>query len=541
MSRPGAKATAVFLIAVYAAYLAVTLLKGGLFLGFFEADIAHLLDLSMRLARGQVPHQDFVTPLGVLAYAPMALFLSLGMGAGYAIIFAQALVALALMPGLWWVACSRLSRGWAYLFCFYGLLLVMALSRGPDLGTISLGMHYNRWAWAAAYLVVVAAVLPPLFRKSQLADGAVIGLGLAFLALVKLTYFVALAPLVVLALILRRQWPALGVSVLSGLAVMGTVTACAGVGFWAGYLEDLIAVTRSAARPYPNEPLMVMLRQPEYMGGTLLMLLAIVLLRQARQSYAGLVLLAFAPAVFYIAFQNFGNDPQWMVLAVILIVAMRPEGELHNVFGWNLRAALGLVAAGLAALASPAALNMAYSPMIHFNQQASDYGAFLPTRPEHASLRARDDRAYQLKANIRLDVPAAAPSVRAKVPDQEATMVNGEALEACEVFAGAVGYFRAFAEELTAAGVTRDDHVMVADIINVVWMFGDFEPLPGGSPWYYGGAPGLESADFLLVPQCPYRMSERHRILGEVTARGYSLTEAYRGESFILFKPVPAG
>ncbi|SMX44020.1 DUF2029 domain-containing protein [Actibacterium lipolyticum] len=536
MSKPRPLFIAGFLLFVVALYGAVTLAKGGLYVATYEGDTAHLLDLALRLAGGAQPHTEFMTPLGVLSYAPISFFLNMGAGAGHAFIYSQILVALCLLPALWWAIISRLSGGWAYFFGFYVIVLTLALSQGQTTSAISVAMHYNRWAWSVAYIVVLIAVVAPVYRKSVVADGAIIGVGMAFLALCKLTYFAAFALPVLIALLVRRQWGTLGAAVVAGIGVIAVMTLLMGVDFWGAYLNDLLAVASSDVRPYPNKPFFTMLRLPAYMGGTLLVFLAVVLLRQAGKKDMGLLLMIFAPAFFYVMFQNFGNDPQWLVLTGVLIVLSRPEPGVSNSFGWDMRQALALAAAAIFALSSPAALNMIYSPMVHLKVNEADFGVFLPTRPEHNDLFGDTKRAYALKANIRLDIPDTSPMVKGHGAAKEQTLLAGEPLRACELYDGAVGYFSSIAEELSAAGVGPDDGFLVADIVNVAWMFGDFKPLPGGGPWYYGGAPGLENARYLVVPNCPYRMSERHRIIGEVVKRELPLKEVYRSSMLILME-----
>ncbi|KAJ54090.1 hypothetical protein ACMU_04120 [Actibacterium mucosum KCTC 23349] len=525
-----------FLFVVLGFYALATLAKGGLFIGNYEGDTAHLLDLSFRLAAGQEPHADYMTPLGVMAYAPISLFLWLGQGAGHAVIYSQLFFALCMIPFVWWAMSSRLSMGWAFFLGFYVIMMVVALSQGQTATHVSLAMHYNRWAWAVAYVAVIVAVLPPAHRQSALADGLTIGLCMSFLALSKATYFIAFAPPVVLALLLRKDSAALAASLATGLAVIAGVTTLAGVGFWQAYLGDMLAVSQSEVRPYPNKPFLDMLRMPNYIGSTLTILIAVIFLRQARQAHMGLMLLVLAPAFFYVTFQNFGNDPQWLILAMVLVLAARPAVGIVNKFGWDLRQALGLTAVALAAFASPAAVNMAFSPKIHYGAEITEHDVFLPTQSRHADLLGKKDRSFELKANIRLDIAEAAPIVASHVPEEEYTILNGEALPACEIFAGAVGFFSSLAEELNTAGYGPEDQILVTDIVNVIWMFGDLTPLKGGAPWYYGGAPGLENANYVLVPTCPYRMSERHRILGVIEDRGIALAEVYRSPAFILLE-----
>ena len=93
---------------------AVTLAKGGFYIGKHEGDTLHLLQIVLREARGQWPHLDFQTPIGVLATAPVALFVRLGAGVGHAILYAQILLAAIALPAIWWVASSRFAGVWAY-------------------------------------------------------------------------------------------------------------------------------------------------------------------------------------------------------------------------------------------------------------------------------------------------------------------------------------------------------------------------------------------------------------------------------------------
>ena len=47
-------------------YGGVSWLAGGLYLDTHEGDSYHFLDILLRMSDGQIPHRDFVTPLGIL-------------------------------------------------------------------------------------------------------------------------------------------------------------------------------------------------------------------------------------------------------------------------------------------------------------------------------------------------------------------------------------------------------------------------------------------------------------------------------------------
>ena len=69
-----------------------------------------------------------------------------------------------------------------------------------------------------------------------------------------------------------------------------------------------------------------------------------------------------------------------------------------------------------------------------------------------------------------------------------------------------------------------------------IWLFGDFAPVPGGSPWYYGGLPGIENADYLLVPLCPIIPQVRRMILEAIEAADVALDEIRRTPLYILYE-----
>ena len=59
----------------------------------------------------------------------------------------------------------------------------------------------------------------------------------------------------------------------------------------------------------------------------------------------------------------------------------------------------------------------------------------------------------------------------------------------------------------------------MADVISAHWIEGGMAPTKGAAPWYYGGLPGFENAEFLLVPKCAALLSVRNVILEEIRSR----------------------
>lgn len=91
---------ALFLFTVLIAMGGAAVLKGGLYIAKHEGDTMHLMQIVFRMAEGQTPHFDFMTPIGALAFWPIAMFVKSGMGIGMAILWSQIVMALFLFPAV---------------------------------------------------------------------------------------------------------------------------------------------------------------------------------------------------------------------------------------------------------------------------------------------------------------------------------------------------------------------------------------------------------------------------------------------------------
>ena len=205
MSRPNPAILFGFFVAFIVAICGATLAKDGLYLGKHEGDMLHLADIVLRMAQGQVPHQDFMTPIGILAFWPIVEFVQWGFGIGTSIKLAQIAVSILILPALFWASYSRLSGLPAYLFGIFVIVLMTSLVHGEGESSLSISMHYNRWAWAVSFVVLILAMLPNRGDERPLLDGLFIGTGMFVLMMIKVTYFGAFAvPLFqVLATMLR--------------------------------------------------------------------------------------------------------------------------------------------------------------------------------------------------------------------------------------------------------------------------------------------------------------------------------------------------
>lgn len=513
------------------------LLKGAFYLGKHEGDAMHLAELVLRVAEGQWPHLDFMTPIGVLALAPIAVFVKAGAGLGHAIFYAQILVAAILLFPVVRVAASRLSGIWPYAYGGFVMLLCLALVHGEAQSAISISMHYNRWAWAVSYVVIPLAVLSPHGRPRPLLDGALIGAGMAALVLTKVTYFAAFAPGVLVVLLARRQFACIFAALVAGLVVAGIVTLLAGAEFWLAYLKDLLTVALGENRQAPGDDFTSIVAAPQYMGGTLALVAAVIFLRQAGRMAEGLALLVLMPGCLYVTYQNFGNDPQWLYLLALLAFVLRPDGHVTNSFGWNLRVALSYVGALALAFGASSAINLAFSPWRHLAADDEERVALLPRLENNDDILILKKRLFTVDRRDPFDMPGDPfATFREDANRPDPAYLNGAKLADCELLGGITAWFELAADDLMQAGYAGSA-IMGTDLYSAYWMFGDFRNVKGAAPWYYGGAPGVENADYLVVPLCPMSLKLRASMLKALDEQGWVLHELRRTPLYVLVKP----
>jgi len=531
MSRPNPGILAGFMGILLVFFVAASLLKGGLYVDRHEGDTLHLLDILMRMQAGQVPHRDFATPIGVLAFLPITVFQWLGAGPGMAFLLAQCAIGLLLAPLVFHIAVSRMRGGAPYLFAALMMVLIFALIHGgSDLGQ-SVSMHYNRWAWALAFCAILLAVVTPELPQRPGVDGALIGLCMAALVLLKITYFVAFALPVALALMLRGAWRSLAFALAAGLLVAAIATALGGIDFWAGYLRDLTSVAASETRPAPGHSLGLVLAGASHLPGTVLLLAAVVLLRRGGRDFEGLILLILAAGFIYVTWQNFGNAQHWLFLVAMLLLALPPRSEPPG--GPTGRGQFAVTVAALALIA-PDFVNMAQSQLRHLGEPPEEYVALVPALPDVQAARIR---------NLRVDAEVAyedvVPQLAPFVTEEERMPVvefRGEALPRCTQASGAGAMYRVMADQLHAAELNESAGLFVADTLQTVWLYGPFRPVQGAEPWYYGGLPGWADADYLLIPLCPIAPHNRDVALQAITEAGTELEEVARTDLFILYR-----
>lgn len=541
MNRPSAGGLFGFLILVLAVQAALLLGKGVLLLDQHEGDALHILQIVLLMDQGQWPHLDFMTPLGVLAFAPITWLMSLGLGPGHAILGGFVLFAALVLPAAWWAGLTRLPGWLAYGFGAIVIVLCTALVYGGSVQVTSISMYYNRWAWAVAFVVIVMAVLPPKGEGNQAVDGLILGLGLSFLALAKITFFVAFLPGVLLALALRRQGTTFVTGLAAAVIVVGLVTLAGGIEYWAAYISDLREIRAAPIRSAPGDSLSVLLSGPSFLAANLCLLAGIIMLRQAGNMIAAPVMMVFAPAFVYATYQNWGNDPKWLIVLAVVMLAARPERHINNTFGWDVGRAMGVIALLSFALVLPSVVTLTLSDIRHARLSRTSFAPVLPGA-KNADIMMKRDRMFAPAKRFGFFLTD--PEIMSEYdPVKAASRLDtlfGQPLEACKLMTGFVGVTRQIAYDLDKMDETHGKSVFVADTFSSLWLFGKTVPVKNGAPWYYGGDAGMTGADYVLIPLCPVTYEARSEALKFIAKTPQlHLKEIARNEMFILLRRMP--
>ncbi len=174
-----------------------------------------LLDGGWRMLQGQIPHQDFHTPIGPFYLLAVATAMRwFGSDPDVLGFVASAFFLVATFCG-WFVAQRRLAA-WpavvAALVCGT-LALTPALFGSSGVEGLSFGGHYTRVAWALFTVVALAALAPARFQQGRAArygEAAILGLCLTLMAGCKVTFAPAGLALLLLAQAFSDQRRSLG-------------------------------------------------------------------------------------------------------------------------------------------------------------------------------------------------------------------------------------------------------------------------------------------------------------------------------------------
>jgi hypothetical protein len=536
MSRPSPLILLSILIASLVGNAWFGLRPGALLVSAHEGDTFHLLDILFRMEQGLVPHNDFMTPLGVLAFLPIEFFLTRGFGIGQAILWSQVLVASLLSPAIFYTAWSRLTPKTAYVFVWVTITLVLALSFGGTEPGLSMSMHYNRWAWAVGFIVILLAFAPARGRDMPVTDGVLMGLGLSLFVFLKVTFFVALLPGIALILVMKKRWTVIAAAVVTGVLAALVSLYLAGGEFWLRYIGDLLTVAGSEVRPHAGTPFVEMLSQSSTIALTAVGLIIYLLISRAGHLEEAFGLLLLLPGCFFITYQNFGNDPKWLVPMIALMLVLRPAPGERVVYGMDIHTGLTAISTAAILLFLPSAMTLAMSPLRHSAQDITTYEPMLPALAAHADIMVRSDRAKTVTALLELDLPGSPWfKYREVAGREEPETLFGVPLPACELQAGTLAWFNEISADLAEADLPSQSQLFVTDIIAAFWLFGDFAPLQDGAPWYYGNLSGLENADYVLAPKCGFVPRARALMVDELEASGFVLRPIRDNDLYALF------
>lgn len=540
MSRTNPVRLLAVLVGIVVVLGGVGAMAPALYIDRHDGDVLHLMDMVFRMTLGQMPHLDFVTPLGILSIWPIAAMIELGFGAGHAVIAAQIALACLLLLPTWWVAWTRFSGLYSVAFGGSVLVLCLAMIHGETLLNLSMSMHYNRWAWALSFLALAIGFVPPIGKGSVLIDALVLGLAMALLTLLKVTFMVAFAVPILLILLLRRDFARVGAAVLVAALALGLSVLVLGLDFWLAYAGDLIATAKSDLRGYPGMEPVLLASAPAYVVGTVLTLAAVVVLRSGGRPEAGLAVLVLLPAAIYVTAQNFGNDPKWMWLLGLILLATRPEAGRLAAFAWDARGALSVIASGLLVASAPSFVNMISSPFRNWSEDPGAYIAMLPNRPRHDDFRVYVEQAMKVDLIRPGDGTGSGLEwTRDFIERKDPVVFMGEELEVCYQKSGFQGWARTIAADLVTAGYDGQQ-IFNVDLLNIYWLLEpSLPPLAGAAPWIYDGLPGWKAADLVLVPNCPLQPPVRayfaEKIAEKIAAGETRLTEVRRTPLYTLW------
>ncbi len=492
------------LIAVIVFESVLLLVPGHLAINGHEVDVLHATEAAIRLSVGQAQHVDFLTPLGVLAFAPIALFLNFGFGIATANIAASILMACLFLPFLIWIGSRRFDDWLGIAFGIVTLIMVTAVVYGGDNPTVSMSMYYNRWGWAAVFIIAAILIIPnqsPV--RMPRSEGAVIGLMLGYLLLLKATFFVALAPAVALIFLINRNWSGLIACLVAGFLVCALATvAFGGVEFWRSYLSDLLLVSSSEVRPRPGKEFAEVLALPNFFPGTMCLLAAIIGLRISGYNKAGLTLFLLAPGFAYVTYQNWGNDTKWLVPLGFACLLWSRSMDGKRVYGWDARTYFTVLGATSLALITPSIINMASSPIRNFVANNDEYVSMLHD-PNHAGLIIERKRSYLADASVSIDgVTDPDPTQGENDEKMQERRLGDFEIPKCTLKTGYYGLMQIVADDLIDAGY-GDTTFAFVDVANPLPLLAPLKRLQYASPWYYGGTRDTEEAEVLIVPKCP--------------------------------------
>lgn len=490
---------------------------GNVYVNSHEFDVLHAIEGALRVADGERPHLDFMTPLGVMTFAPSALLLNLGLGRGAALAFSGVMIAALAIPAVYWVGVSRLTGRLRWIWGASLILLITASIFGEDVANNSFSMYYNRWSWAVTFVMLTAVAMPNNRRKSEPLDGLVLGFGLAFLALCKITFFAGFFPGIALALLYKRRWTTIIVTSVTGIAIAIVVTIYGGgLSYWLTYIADLQFV-QSVNLGDRNGGWSGYIATPAGTFAMAAVLSAAVYLSKSGNRDMAVFVLLFSPGFIYSTFHNWGVEPKFLIfLALMIWMGAKHKPAVSAGFAFLLIGSL-----------APVLINISLSNLRPLGMIKTEFEKVFETETTGALMFT----------SVRIHTPTTAMAF----PDDPYTFTTIEGdvqiFPVCTITQGNVGQDKAIMAMITSLGLMNEG-ALVADAFSNYWMYGDFKRIKGAAIWQYGGAYGAEDAGILIVADCPSSIIRRQTILEGVLAAGHGLSLIEAGDRASIYRIV---
>lgn len=174
-----------------------------------------MLEAAARWQQGQMPHTDYLSPVGLLPTWLVAVGLRLSGGTAHALAYAPALTLAPLALAAWWLARRRFGA-WLSLAFALSVGALVAATRPLPFGMLpyalefshtSYAMAYNRLGWALLSLLMLQQFLAPVGGSSVSLRTEHAGAGLlcGLLFLTKVNYAAAAVGVMVVSLVLFRR------------------------------------------------------------------------------------------------------------------------------------------------------------------------------------------------------------------------------------------------------------------------------------------------------------------------------------------------
>ncbi|MXU66683.1 hypothetical protein [Oceanomicrobium pacificus] len=520
----------------------LTFLNFGLFVTTHPVDAVHALDAAWRMVEGETIHRDFHTPLGWFAFSPIALFLDFGMPAGLALLAAQYLAALIVLPLAVHTAATRCSYIIGLGFVLICMFWMTALIYGGSFAGISISMYYNRWGWVLALIVATLLLFPRQDgQRTTVADGIVVGCAVGVLVLLKATFFVALLPAMIATVIARPDWRAIGAALLVGGAIIVAVPLIVGdLMFWVNYVNDLILMMKSELRVAPGNDLVSILLGVPFMLGTLVASTFVVLVWRAGLKADAIVAGLLFAGFMFATYQNWGNDPKWLIFLGIAFFTFAelvdPERDQRY------RSFIGLGSFALA-LVAVSTLNVVQSSLRLGGVNTSEYAELdddhyldgVYVRPTNANIVWKTE----------LDASNDPELLESDEIDEvlrdafKTKTFSGVLMPHCASTTGHTRVSAILAEEIRDLEPLAQSNWLIADAFNHLWLVEDIKRPTGISIWYYGGEAGFDTVETLIVPKCPSKPDAHALVLDKIGEENFPHLAAETPHAWIFTRNTP--